>query len=221
MPEWLLPILTQSGLGITAAVFIKLYLSERKTANAQLQTHNSALDAVRKVHYEQLDGVRAEQIAREREVAKTLDEYGKSVVEAVEQRELLLAVRRINRRVEVERNDLRFPVTTRESSDDERLELAPHLDQFAWRGRILESRDRRLRCQVRISFGVTPDRQLQHRVARQRVRVDAVLIPERDRVRALSDEVIVRERHLALMPPIVQRFEQRSRQADSLAQLRQ
>ncbi len=94
MPEWLLPILTQSGLGITAAVFIKLYLSERKTANEQLQTHNSALDEVRKVHYEQLDGVRAEQIAREREVANTLEEYGRSVVEAIERTAMLVEDRR-------------------------------------------------------------------------------------------------------------------------------
>ena len=51
----------------------------------ELATLNETIKTDRGNQYEQLDGVRQAQIAREQEVAQTLKEYGKSVVIAIDQ----------------------------------------------------------------------------------------------------------------------------------------
>jgi hypothetical protein len=62
------------------------------------KVHNEELRDVRERHYQQLDTVRQAQIQREQEVARTLEEYGRSIVEAVERVTFLAEeLRRFNR----------------------------------------------------------------------------------------------------------------------------
>jgi len=82
-------LLTQGPLGVISGIFIWLYLAERKRANTQQDCHTKQLESLRAAHYERLDGVRQAQISREQEVARTLDEYGRSVVEALATTEML------------------------------------------------------------------------------------------------------------------------------------
>lgn len=81
MPEIVSLLLTQGALGVLAAVFLVLYLQERKRNNElQITLQNQREEYTKKV-----DTVRVSQLEREREIAKTLDEYGRSVVLAVDQ----------------------------------------------------------------------------------------------------------------------------------------
>jgi hypothetical protein len=85
LPEGLQLLLSQGPVGLVAALFVWLYLNERKE-NAALRTKKEEENrADRELHYKQLDAVRQAQINRESEIAQTLDEYGRSVVTAVEQ----------------------------------------------------------------------------------------------------------------------------------------
>jgi hypothetical protein len=74
-------LLSQGPLGIIAGIILWLYLAEKKR-NHDL---NKYLDVLREENYRKIDEVRQQQISREQEVAKTLDEYGRSVVLAVDQ----------------------------------------------------------------------------------------------------------------------------------------
>lgn len=85
-------ILTQGPLGIVAGLFIWLFLRELNTnkTNSKKQAEtvaalNDELRKEREHQYKVLDEVRQAQIAREQEVARTLKEYGKSVVTALDQ----------------------------------------------------------------------------------------------------------------------------------------
>jgi len=74
------PILLQQGpLGAVTVLFVYLYLAER-SKNSSLQAQVSD---IHKHNYDTLDKVRESQIRREQEVARTLEEYGKGVIEAV------------------------------------------------------------------------------------------------------------------------------------------
>lgn len=79
MENALTVILQQGPLGAITVLFIYLYLSERSKAS-DLQVK---MAEVHKHNYETLDRVRESQIRREQEVANTLEEYGKGVIEAV------------------------------------------------------------------------------------------------------------------------------------------
>lgn len=85
LPEGIQLLLSQGPVGLIAGLFVWLYLKERKE-HADLRTKKEDENkADRETHYKQLDAVRQAQINREAEVAQTLDEYGRSVVTAVEQ----------------------------------------------------------------------------------------------------------------------------------------
>jgi hypothetical protein len=89
MPEWISLLLTQGPLGIIAGLFLWLYLLERKRGNKLTTDHAKELMDQREAHFQRLDGVRQAQISREQEVARTLDEYGRSVVIAIDQTSFL------------------------------------------------------------------------------------------------------------------------------------
>lgn len=74
-------LLSQGPLGIIAGIILWLYLAEKR----RTKELNELLDTLRENHFRRLDEVRQQQIAREQEVARTLDEYGRSVVAAVDQ----------------------------------------------------------------------------------------------------------------------------------------
>lgn len=79
MENALTVILQQGPLGAITVLFIYLYLSER-SKNSDLQVK---VAEIHKHNYETLDKVRESQIRREQEVAATLEEYGKGVIQAV------------------------------------------------------------------------------------------------------------------------------------------
>ncbi len=82
MMEQVVAVLMQQGpLGTIAVLFIYLYLAER-TKNADLHTH---IGDIHKHNYETLDKVRESQIRREQEIARTQEEFGKGVIEAIQQ----------------------------------------------------------------------------------------------------------------------------------------
>lgn len=79
MDQALAILLQQGPLGAIAVLFVYLYLSERsKNSDLQIQ-----IAAIHKHNYETLDKVRESQIRREQEVARTLEEYGQGVIQAV------------------------------------------------------------------------------------------------------------------------------------------
>jgi len=85
-------ILTQGPLGIVAGLFIWLFIRQLAANKAEAAAHDTEIKALnetikkeREDQYKTLDGVRETQIAREKEVAQTLKEYGKSVVIAIDQ----------------------------------------------------------------------------------------------------------------------------------------
>lgn len=91
-------LLSQGPIGIIAGIFVWLYLAERKSANEHSKRHNEELRQLREENYVRLDQVRQAQIAREQEIARTLDEYGRSVVEAVDRAAFLAEeLRRLSR----------------------------------------------------------------------------------------------------------------------------
>lgn len=91
-------LISQGPVGVIAGVFIWLYLAERKSANEQMKTHNEELRQLREDNYQKLDVIRQTQISREQEIAKTLDEYGRSVVESVDRAAFLAEeLRRLSR----------------------------------------------------------------------------------------------------------------------------
>ena len=84
MEEVLTLLVSQGPLGMVAALFIGLYLQERKRNTDQTTGQAAELARIREVHYDKLDTIRQSQISREQEVAKTLEEYGRGVVEAID-----------------------------------------------------------------------------------------------------------------------------------------
>ena len=97
-------ILTQGPLGVVAGLFIWLFIRQLATNKkdakdhaTELATLNKAINAERDNQYKTLDEVREAQIAREQEIAKTLKEYGKSVVIAIDQTAVIAQELRRNR----------------------------------------------------------------------------------------------------------------------------
>ena len=89
-------LLAQGPLGLIAGLFVWLYLSERKSHAAAAKEHATTLKTLnakhadetltaREHHFIQLDSVRQVQISREQEVATNLQDYGETVVEAIDQ----------------------------------------------------------------------------------------------------------------------------------------
>ena len=103
MPELLTILVSQGPLGILSSIFVWLYLAERKRANETTISNNVELTHLREEHYEKLDAVRRSQIAREQEIAKTLEEYGRGVVEAIDRSAFLAEeLRRMSRNVRID-----------------------------------------------------------------------------------------------------------------------
>jgi hypothetical protein len=82
-------LLSQGPLGLVAGLFVYLYLNERSMRNTERTECEKKAKEQREKQADELDEVRQTQIAREREMAKTLQEYGTSVVQAIEQAEFL------------------------------------------------------------------------------------------------------------------------------------
>jgi hypothetical protein len=92
-------LLSQGPMGLVAGLFLWLYLSERKRATDTTRKAEEENRLQREKHYEQLDGVRKSQIAREQEISGTLEQYGRSCIAAVEQTTFLAQeLRRIHDR---------------------------------------------------------------------------------------------------------------------------
>ena len=89
MPEATIWLMTQGVLGVVSALFIYLYLSERTAKNKAAKECEKELKDQREKYCSDLDNVRQAQITRERELAKTLEDYGRSVLDAVEQADFL------------------------------------------------------------------------------------------------------------------------------------
>lgn len=92
-------LLSQGPMGLVAGLFVWLYLSERRRATESSRKADEESRLQREKHYEQLDGVRKSQIAREQEISGTLEQYGRSCITAVEQTTFLAQeLRRIHDR---------------------------------------------------------------------------------------------------------------------------
>jgi len=92
-------LLSQGPMGLVAGLFLWLYLNERKRATDSIRRADEESKAQREKHYEQLDGIRKSQIAREQEISTTLEQYGRSCINAVEQTTFLAQeLRRIHDR---------------------------------------------------------------------------------------------------------------------------
>ena len=72
-------------MGLVAGLFIWLYLNERKRASSAANRSDEENRAQREKHFQQLDDIRKSQIAREQEISATLEQYGRSCVNAIEQ----------------------------------------------------------------------------------------------------------------------------------------
>lgn len=89
MPEAIALLISQGPLGLVAGLFVYLYLNERKQRHEDQKAAEKELHEQRDRYYSELDKVRRSQIDREREVAKTLEEYGRGIVQALDQSEFL------------------------------------------------------------------------------------------------------------------------------------
>lgn len=99
MPEFVTMVLANGPMGLVAGIFIYLYLKEQAKRDLENKEHADELDKIRKAHADKLDGVREAQIMREQEIARTLEEYGRSIVVAVDQATFLAKeLRRIHDR---------------------------------------------------------------------------------------------------------------------------
>jgi hypothetical protein len=99
VPEFVETILSNGPMGLVAGIFIYLYLNLQKQRDADAKSHSEELAKLRKEHADKLDGVRESQISREQEISRTLEEYGRSTVVAVDQTTFLAKeLRRIHDR---------------------------------------------------------------------------------------------------------------------------
>ncbi len=89
MPEAITLLVSQGPLGLVAGLFVYLYLNERTQRNTDRKDSEKELKAQQDKQAKELDDVRLTQIAREREMAQTLTEYGAGVVQSIEQAEFL------------------------------------------------------------------------------------------------------------------------------------
>lgn len=78
-------LLSQGPMGLVAGLFVWLYLNERRRTQDAVKTAEEENKKLREKYYEQLDGVRKSQISREQEISAALEEYGRSVIAAVDQ----------------------------------------------------------------------------------------------------------------------------------------
>ena len=187
--------------------------------NAPQRRHDSAIAA----HGSRAQS-RMEQVLIRRVVDRDETEQRQEavrVVEAVEHRQLLPTVCRVNGRIEVERDDLRLGVALREATDHELLQLSSHVDDLSGRRRVLESRDRRLRGESVLVARIAPGRQLHHRIVAQVVRVDAVSVAHGQPECLLPEQFRVGERDLPTLAIVAQGRQQRCGQPDLPVQGRQ
>ena len=108
------------------------------------------------------------------------------VVMRVEQTQLLAAMHGIERVVDVEHDARRHTAKTRAILVDHGT---AHVQQRTPIGQVLEARNRRLRAQIRI-VGQPAHRQLEHRIAAQRVGVVAILVASGNHQQAAADDLV-------------------------------
>ena len=110
----------------------------------------------------------------------------------IEQAQLLAAVNRIERVVDIQHDPLgNLGIGLAVEVDHG----APHAQQRAGVGQVLQPRDRRLRTQFAIRRRQI-ERHLEHRIAAQRIGVVAVLIARRDHQQAKANDVGYRMRDM-------------------------
>jgi hypothetical protein len=127
------------------------------------------------------------------------------VVVAVEERELLLAVGRIVRRIEVDRDQADgvaepLPVERQDRIGDGQAEAI----QVGTPDGVLEPRQRRLRAQGRAGEGIAVQQQLVDRIVGQAGGVVAVGVATGQAEHALPHQVAQRMGNLARLPPVAQ-----------------
>ena len=156
------------------------------------------------------------QEAKQRQVAPV-------VVVAVEERVLLRPVRRVVRRVQIDRDAPRPPVQTAAMPlDDPRGQLVGHAVERAAVDCVLEPRQRRLRRQALARNRVSVEQQLVDRVLGETVAIIAVGMAAGDAKDALADQVRERVTGLVRRPLVEQTPGERLDQAvDALGGLQQ
>jgi hypothetical protein len=108
------------------------------------------------------------------------------VIVGVEQGQLLMAVRDIAGVVDVENDAGGRAFVRRHPCIDKRV---GQMDRVFQRGRILHSRQRRLRTQIAAAFRQSPAGQLECRVGSQKIQIVGILIAASDGVDASPDHV--------------------------------
>ena len=141
----------------------------------------------------------------------------------VEERQLLLAVRRVVGRVEVDRDAAHPPAQPAAMPlDDRRRQLAPQPIERNAPRTVLEPRDRRLRGQTRARHRVAPEQQLVNWVVGEPVRIVAVGMAAGDAEHPLADQVLERVPDLLRRPAVNQTPAERLDQpVDALGRLEQ
>ena len=120
-----------------------------------------------------------------------------AAVEAIEEGELLRAVGRIFGQVEIDRDPAHAAPPPPMLRDHGVGQCLAQPEQRAWRDRVLEPRQRRLRRQARAVDRVAVEQQLVDRILGQRVRVVGVGIAARQPEDALREQVVHRVPHAA------------------------
>lgn len=83
--EIITALFTYGPLGIISGILLKLYIQERHQSKKDIAELNGRIQEMLERHAEALDSIRTAQTAREKEVSNMLQDYGNSVVNAVEQ----------------------------------------------------------------------------------------------------------------------------------------
>jgi hypothetical protein len=83
--ELITALLTYGPLGIISGILLKMYLEEKKQAVEKIEALNKTIQDLLKRHSETLQNISAAQNDREKEVNLMLKDYGKSVVDALDQ----------------------------------------------------------------------------------------------------------------------------------------
>lgn len=85
MAELITALLTYGPLGIFSGILLKMYLSEKQAHTDDNKKLNETIQQLLAKHNDELEKLRTAFSEREKEYNRTLEEYGQSVVDAIEQ----------------------------------------------------------------------------------------------------------------------------------------
>lgn len=85
MAELITALLTYGPLGIISGILLKMYLAEKQARTDDNKKLNKTIQDLLEKHNTDLENLRSIFSEREKEYNQTLKEYGKSVVDSIEQ----------------------------------------------------------------------------------------------------------------------------------------